>query len=40
MENFTIYKEGQYDYIANLKIKLKKKLPVVIKTVDNFFENH
>jgi hypothetical protein len=37
MENFTIYKNGKYDTIANLKIKINKQLPVVADRIDTFF---
>ena len=40
MDNFTIYRNGQYSVIDNAKLKINNKLPVITAAVDDFFTNH
>ena len=40
MPEFKIYREGRYDRGANIKMKIKNQLPVMIQAIDNFFVNH
>ena len=40
MNDFKIYRDGKYDIKANIALKVKNRLPIIINKVDNFFINH
>lgn len=40
MENFRIYRDGQYDYKANLQFKINQTITKQIHKIDTFFEKY
>jgi len=40
MENFKITRDGKYDHMANIAMKIRNKLPIIEQSINNFFEHH
>lgn len=40
MDNFKVYRNGEYSTTDNLKIKLKDRVRDIVVVVDDFFVNH
>lgn len=37
MENFKIYRESKYDFKANLAMKIRNKVPIILNKLDDGF---
>jgi len=40
LNEFKIYREGRYDKVANIKMKIRNKLPTIEAKINDFFTNH